>query len=149
MDSKQCSECGQVKDLDQFKKVGVNASPMRKCLTCYTETRRFNKANGLRYNQRDAHLRDNYGITQEQYDFMLQAQGGVCDICLSPDPKAAARANCFVVDHDHETGQVRGLLCHACNRALGNLQDSLVILCAAVDYKLKHQRLALRNSEPV
>ena len=82
---------------------------------------------------------DSYGITQEQYDSMLEAQGGVCDICLKDDPKAPARANCFVVDHDHETGKVRGLLCHACNRGLGNFQDDLTILLSSVNYKLKHQ----------
>ena len=68
---------------------------------------------------------------------MLQAQGGVCDICKNSDPKAAARANCFVVDHDHETSRVRGLLCHACNRGLGNFQDDETILNNAIAYKQK------------
>jgi hypothetical protein len=53
------------------------------------------------------------GVTTEQYEAMLRAQGGGCAICGNP-PKTRR----LDVDHDHKTGQVRGLLCHRCNRAL-------------------------------
>lgn len=53
------------------------------------------------------------GVTLEQYDTLLAAQGGGCAICGNP-PKTRRLAT----DHDHATGKVRGLLCHRCNRAL-------------------------------
>lgn len=52
-----------------------------------------------------------YGITPEQYQKMLDRQGGLCDICYRP-PKTLRLA----VDHDHKTKRVRGLLCYTCNR---------------------------------
>lgn len=78
--------------------------------------------------QRSARLKSIYGITIDQYDTMLAAQGGGCAICDRKDsgiPQRAGRRDCaFHVDHCHETGEVRGLLCRACNSALGNLMDS-------------------------
>lgn len=56
-----------------------------------------------------------YGVTREQYENMLEAQNGTCGICKEPC-KTGQR---LCVDHDHETGQVRGLLCRACNVHLG------------------------------
>jgi hypothetical protein len=65
---------------------------------------------------------------------MLQKQNNRCAICLGEDPKGAKRANVFVVDHDHKTGAVRGLLCHACNRAIGNLGDNIENFRRAIEY---------------
>ena len=59
--------------------------------------------------------RKQLGVTVEQYDALLAAQGGGCAICGNP-PKTRR----LHVDHDHKTGRVRGLLCHRCNRALPN-----------------------------
>lgn len=59
-----------------------------------------------------------YGITPAQYDEMLAAQGGKCCICRRAKP-GHNRINHFMVDHDHKTGSVRGLLCASCNMRLG------------------------------
>jgi len=68
-----------------------------------------------------------YGLTQDEYLELLRQQGGTCPICGGePDP--------FVVDHDHRTGAVRGLLCGPCNRALGHLQDQAGLCRAAAEY---------------
>jgi len=71
-----------------------------------------------------------YGITFEQFTFMLQLQNGVCAICKQPE----SRNQRLSVDHDHETGQVRGLLCFACNAGIGFLQDSSEVLEKAKQY---------------
>jgi len=55
------------------------------------------------------------GVTDAEYARLLEAQGGGCAICGNP-PKTRR----LHVDHDHRTGQVRGLLCHRCNRALAS-----------------------------
>jgi hypothetical protein len=72
-----------------------------------------------------------YGLTLAGYNELLDRQGGGCAICATPEPGGRGR---FHVDHDHKTGIVRGLLCHACNVGIGNLGDDPERLRAAADY---------------
>lgn len=69
------------------------------------------KRERIRANSRNAHLVRKYGITAADYDRMHKNQKGKCLICDKKKP--------LVVDHCHDTGVVRGLLCHFCNRWLG------------------------------
>lgn len=70
-----------------------------------------------------------YGITDAQYDDMLEAQNGTCAICnREPEGKRLA------VDHDHTTGAIRGLLCDHCNHVLGKAEDRAEWLRNAADY---------------
>ena len=71
-----------------------------------------------------------YGLTHDQYVAMFAAQGGRCAICASPHAK-------LHIDHDHATGQVRGLLCRACNHLLGNARDDADLLTQARFYLLQ------------
>ena len=80
----------------------------------------------------DLRLRSTHGITREEYDAMHSAQNGVCALCSRPGRMRKHRD--LVVDHDHETGRVRGLLCDACNLALGVLGDGSVGLERALEY---------------
>ena len=76
-----------------------------------------------------------YGITQEDYDALLEKQHGVCAICHKPSKPGGKRsASRLHVDHDHETGRVRGLLCNRCNLGIGHLHDSPVLLLSALKY---------------
>lgn len=68
-----------------------------------------------------------YGITQEEFDALLVSQDGRCAICRVLLEKA-------VVDHDHDTGRVRGLLCWNCNVALGHMRDDPDTLARAIAY---------------
>lgn len=77
----------------------------------------------------DRNLRALYGLSLEDYENRLRAQGGVCAIC-----GAASVGKRFDVDHDHETGAVRGLLCTSCNNGLRHFGESLDTLHAAVFY---------------
>ena len=81
-------------------------------------------------NKRVQHLNRKYGITIERYNEMLVGQGGVCKICRRADPDGRHLA----VDHDHETGKIRGLLCRPCNTALGLMFDDPKQLRIAADY---------------
>lgn len=80
--------------------------------------------------QRAGHLKRKYGITIEQYDELLARQGGGCAICgREPRPESSLH-----LDHDHESGALRGILCFRCNNALGDFDDDVSLLRAAVGY---------------
>lgn len=90
--------------------------------------------------ERERHLVRKYGITLAGYDAMFAQQGGCCAIC----GKTQARA--FDVDHNHETGRVRGLLCTSCNRMVGHAGDDAQTLRAAAAYLDRSSRKSRRNS---
>jgi CRISPR/Cas system-associated protein Cas10 (large subunit of type III CRISPR-Cas system) len=81
--------------------------------------------------QRESFLFKKYGITLKEYNTLLNNQNYTCAICKKP-PQTKNRRLC--VDHNHSTGEVRGLLCDLCNTALGKLQDDIGILKAAIKY---------------
>ncbi len=73
-----------------------------------------------RTGQRNARLKRDYGVTLADFDEMLVAQSGVCAICHQPETQVIGGIlSHLCVDHNHETGQVRGLLCHRCNKTVG------------------------------
>jgi hypothetical protein len=78
------------------------------------------------------HLERKYGITQKQWQQMFDRQGGVCALCRIPG--RVGRHGKLAVDHCHNTGRVRGLLCAACNVSLGNLGDDVAGLMRALAY---------------
>jgi hypothetical protein len=82
---------------------------------------------------RKAERRRRYGLTPEQYEARLAAQGGGCAICGTTEPGGRGRGT-FYVDHNHATGQVRGLLCSPCNLMLGHASDNPARLLRAVAY---------------
>jgi hypothetical protein len=112
----------------QFGKAKINA--------IQREWRRQNpsktKAQWRRHRLKRAH-----GITEADYRAMLASQGGMCAICGGP-PKACL-GDVFCVDHDHVTGQIRGLLCGNCNKGIGCLADDPDIVTAAAAYLLQHR----------
>ena len=79
--------------------------------------------------QRDEILMKRYGINQADFDRMSDEQDGKCAVCLNPPTKRG-----LFVDHDHETGKVRGLLCAWCNTGLGHFKDSILYLFRAIAY---------------
>lgn len=83
-------------------------------------------------------LQDRYGITQEQYDAMHAAQGGVCAICGKPPKGGRTSSKNLHVDHDHATGKIRGLLCNDCNPGLGKFMDDPNLLRLAAAYLERH-----------
>jgi Recombination endonuclease VII len=81
---------------------------------------------------RTKHLKQKYGMTEADYRALFEAQGGVCAICRClPD---GVDLTLLVVDHDHETGRVRGLLCTTCNLGLERFKDDPKLLRAAALY---------------
>lgn len=79
-----------------------------------------------------------YGITREWYDTTLEKQGGCCAICQTTEVGRKGHTH-FHVDHDHHTGEVRGLLCDLCNRGLGYFKDDGLLLIQAAKYLELHK----------
>lgn len=81
---------------------------------------------------KSSHLKWKYGITIEQYDVMLDEQGGLCAICKREENRKPLRR--LAVDHCHSTGKIRGLLCSRCNTAIGQFCDNPEIMKSAMSY---------------
>lgn len=113
---KQCRTCGVEKSLSEFHKRSDTGRHQNACKTCY----------------HSAQLYRNYGITLDDYDRMYEKQNGVCAICNLP--QLSKRNTRLCVDHDHDTGEVRGLLCDSCNRGIGLLKDDPRLLERAAQY---------------
>lgn len=78
--------------------------------------------------KRDHQLKSQFGISLNDYEKILESQGGVCAICKERPEETLA------VDHCHSTGIIRGLLCASCNNGLGRFKDDPELLVAAIDY---------------
>lgn len=91
----------------------------------------YSKSKKGKYTQWKHNLKKQYGITPEDYDAMYEAQKGCCAICGIHQSETKHKLH---VDHCHETGTVRGLLCKNCNLALGNFKDSITNLSSAISY---------------
>jgi Recombination endonuclease VII len=122
---RRCPDCATVKPLEDFPR---NRSGRQGrgvyCKPCHNERgrRALEKVGG----SRTYHLKRRYGLSAEDVDAMVEAQGGLCAVCGVRPPEH--------VDHDHVTGAVRGVLCSGCNQGLGNFRDSATALRRAADY---------------
>lgn len=81
-------------------------------------------------------MRSKYGLTIGKHAQMFSDQGGLCAICRDParSSKTSEHGSGLVIDHDHETGEVRGLLCARCNAAIGLLDDNAGWMHGAATY---------------
>lgn len=125
---KFCRSCQQVKPLaDWATRPNRGDGYHFRCQECISRR------------DRERHLASAYGLTIQDVDELLAHQNGICVICL--------RSPAVHVDHDHATGEVRGMLCFPCNAALGQLDDDLDRLRRAADY-LEGRKLVMRRTHP-
>jgi hypothetical protein len=137
---KRCSRCGQERPLEEFTR--NKSRPDGLSVQCKECRHIYYRANQTRIrqvrltwqrNNRDVirdHREKKRLLTPEQFSAALEKQGGVCAICRRPP----AQDRLLCIDHNHQTGQVRGLLCGSCNRAIGLLGDNLGRVLAAAEY---------------
>lgn len=89
---------------------------------------------------RQKDLRRNFGMSVDDYQRMLDRQGGLCAICKMPESHVRnGKVKELSVDHDHITGKVRELLCAECNHALGKVRESEKILLSMLEYIRRHK----------
>ena len=97
-------------------------------------------------------LQRNFGISLEDFNSLLDSQGHSCAICRKQngsDKHRGKHTKQLGVDHDHDTGAVRGLLCNDCNRALGQFKDNPEYLRRAADYVEFHKKLHVKACSTV
>ena len=143
---KICTVCKIEKDYSCYHKLAKSKDGYGyRCNSCDKLARHsYRDANQDRFRKlsRNKQLKHKYGLSQEDYQNMLELQNFGCAICKTENPNGATSESNFMkhfaVDHCHQSGKVRGLLCSACNRALGFLQDSPKILSRALDYLNTH-----------
>jgi hypothetical protein len=130
---KKCNVCDIEKSLDKFVKRANRPNGFQAyCKECH------NKKMRLKDNKeymRNFDLKKSYGITINDYNKMFNEQYGCCAICKIHILELGQKIKKHLcVDHNHETGQVRGLLCDKCNRGIGLLQDNKDVLLNAYNY---------------
>lgn len=116
---KICIDCKELKPLDQFTKYQKSSDGLGSICKCCGPKR-----------MRAYHLKTKYNISVDQYETMCKAQDYKCAVCKKPTISGRRLA----VDHCHQTGVLRGLLCPSCNSGIGKLGDSVDLLEAAIHY---------------
>lgn len=137
--SKWCPDCDTVKPVTDFPTTTATSSGVHSyCKPCHNVRGKASKdkVGG----SRTYHLKRRYGTTAEEADAMLAAQGGLYAVC-----RTAPAAH---VDHDHDTGRVRQLLCSGCNGGLGQFRDDPGVLRAAAGYVERHRAAPVRADGP-
>lgn len=149
--TKHCNDCDRDLPLTEFGKDRTRGDGLYPyCKVCRnTRTvasgRKYRAtANGKRVN-RAACLRYKYGITLVDYEAMLSQQQGACAICGGPQQGKPGKF--LDVDHNHTTGQIRGLLCRQCNRTLGLVKEDTDLLLRMVNYLNEDKRINKHNNK--
>lgn len=129
----QCSRCKILQPISEYAKNVTRRNGLQsRCNDC---RKKYNSSKEAKRKSKNRTLRHKYGITLEYYEQLLRLQKGVCKICSLPESagSSAEGIKILCVDHDHETGQVRGLLCQRCNIGLGGL-PTVKLLELAISY---------------
>lgn len=150
---KVCETCQESKSYDAYYRrpryeqyPDTKAGYSTKCKICVNKDRRIYRAENLqKCNDADTNSRfkRTYGIDITQYNQIFLNQEGCCAGCKTHQYELKRK---LVVDHNHETGVIRGLLCNNCNRGLGLLKDNSNVLLNLSNYITKSSELAAKSN---
>ena len=145
---KTCTKCLEEKTEDAFLvKRGHHGGRSTWCKACHNLTNGEWKKNNPE-STRNSRLLNKFNLPLSRYNLLMTEQNGLCAICLQPEiVMSRNKIRALAVDHDRSCcpGQtscgacVRGLLCHACNTALGKFKDDVAIMERAINYIKQHQ----------
>lgn len=141
---KLCRDCGCTKPITDFPQQRTPIGNMTRGSIC----RPCRAARCRAWNRKHRHgkvlnqnLVKSFGITLETYNLMLASQSGLCAICGQPPERTDHRNQRLQVDHCHDCGSVRKLLCSTCNNGLGCFKDNQALLAKAIEYLAGHEHL--------
>lgn len=129
-DFKHCNQCGREVPLDTgwyLRSSGKVAHPCKDCKRINNARNRVGKEDRLW----ELHIKRVYGLDKEEYFRMYLSQDEACATCKNKLPN---KFRYLAVDHDHDTGRIRGLLCNTCNRVLGMIKDDPAIAIRMGEY---------------
>lgn len=142
--TKRCSKCKIKQSIDSFYKDKFNKDGFRnRCKDCIKKEskqryldnpeyqKNYKKTDKYKNSKRKHDLKHKYDITPRGYNDILESQNNKCAICGTKD---SGGKGCFHIDHSHNSGKIRGLLCYKCNTILGYANDNTSILLNAVEY---------------
>lgn len=130
--AKWCRTCAQPRPVSDFYSHTTSRDGLHfECKSCSLarNRKRYQERPETHRNKRAYNLARKWNITEAEFQAMSDAQGGVCAICQQKPNRWP-----LVIDHDHDTGHVRALLCRTCNIAIGALRDSSMLSRAAAEY---------------
>ncbi len=154
---KQCSNCKVEQPDGAFYKRADRLGALHSwCIKCMIELRRSRNPEIAEYQRKHRAGRDEeakkadkdyqlwykFNITLDDYNALLEEQGGVCAVCKKPPTKDNSRGT-LAVDHDHLTGTYRGLLCTNCNTGIGSFFDDPTLLENAAEYLKEYRALVI------
>lgn len=147
--TKRCSRCDEEKLLEHFPKnrkcLGGVTSTYRNCTNerqerwrrkAYEEREDFR---GRRKLSQERQRAKKYGISLEELENLKERSNGVCEICGSKPSGNGGSSNSLHVDHCHDSGKVRGLLCGRCNIVIGQVEENPHLLVDMIAYMHKHK----------
>ncbi len=143
---KKCSLCALIKEHSEFHRDSKNLygrGLAYYCKSCANRKSRENHAKRVLQNdteykrtKRDSYYKNKHGITLDDFENRLKIQQNLCAICKVSLSSAGTHTH---LDHDHDTNELRGILCTNCNRGLGHFKDSESNLMAAIKYLQAHK----------
>ena len=144
--NKKCPLCKKLVPLSDFSKAKSRPNGAgtycKKCARIVAKKwRENNPEKTYRKNRHPGYLKHKYGLTLEQYDQMVEDQGGVCVVCGKPETAlgTGGQIKRLTVDHNHNTGEIRALLCDGCNKVLGYAKDDPMLLLQLAIYLEKYK----------
>lgn len=131
----RCKPC-KIKDTQEWQRLNPGRQETMRQLRIQRDPEKYAEQQKIKNQRRkdngsiyDWYFQRKYKISYEQYNKMHKEQAGLCAICSKPE-----NTKKLAVDHCHNTGRIRGLLCFRCNSALGKLQDSIELMQKAIIY---------------
>ena len=121
---KLCNKCKVEKPLTEYYKrtySSGNVGYQNNCKKCQGKQR-------VQYWKPHQVARRKFGLSDEEYTTLIERSQGLCEVCNNP------MGNKRCIDHDHNTGEIRGVLCNNCNTALGLVGDNVTTLTKLIQY---------------
>lgn len=138
--TKKCSKCKEVKGFSEFYKDRLHKHGLQsQCKVCCKMIKMIRHTNNPEEARRYS-LKRNFGMTLSDYKDKLDEQNQVCAICGHQETyKRYGKVCSLAVDHCHDTGQIRGLLCQSCNTTIGKMNDDPEMLEKAAAYLRRYK----------
>ena len=136
MQHKKCSKCNTIKYVNEFNKRTASSDGYTAQCTQCLNTKAMKVRAATPEVTRAKNLKNRFDMTIDQYNVRFLKQKGRCAICDQAEKSVDSNGNVkwLAVDHNHSSGDVRGLLCNSCNTGIGKLGDSIKIMKSAIKY---------------